>query len=439
MIIAVLKQKLRTPLYQNAIGLIGANALGSMFGLLFWIASTRWLYGAYNIGLASAVMAAVTLLGLLATMGLDFSLIRFLPGSNNGGDTINTCYTVSGLASIVLALVFISGVGLWCPALEILKHNMLDLFGFVVFTAGYTLYSIQNKVFVAQRKATFCFVQNAVYDVSRVPLLVGLATAFAAFGIVGSWGIAVLVAFVFGLLVLQPRTPIKYRPKVMIRKAVLKEMVRYSLANYASELLWLAPITILPMMVVNRVGAESNAYFYIAWVTASILFSAPIGITFSLFAEGSHDENKLGADTRKSFMFIILILVPAMLIYFLLGHTALGIFSPEYAARSTHLLWILTLSAAPLSLNYIYTGLNRVHKTMAGSIVLNAWITVVTLVLSWILLPRIGISGAGIGWLVGQSTGALALVVFWVPGMLKKNMSSVTRTASDSADKVSTK
>jgi len=49
-----------------------------------------------------------------------------------------------------------------------------------------------------------------------------------------------------------------------------------------------APNMILPIMVLNVLGAEQAAYYYIAYAIAALLFMIPNAISMSLFVEGSH-------------------------------------------------------------------------------------------------------------------------------------------------------
>jgi O-antigen/teichoic acid export membrane protein len=169
---------------------------------------------------------------------------------------------------------------------------------------------------------------------------------------------------------------------------------------------------VLPLMVVNILGAEQNAYFYIGWTVGNLLLMVPIMASFSLFAEGSHAEERLGQEVKRSLKFIAPILVLAILILVLLGDKILLLFGEAYSQNATKLIWIVAISALPLSINQVYFGIRRVQKRMKGVIGLSACIAIITLILSYLLLPRMGIVGAGIAWLVAQSLAA-AVIVCW--------------------------
>ena len=67
---------------------------------------------------------------------------------------------------------------------------------------------------------------------------------------------------------------------------------------------------ILPIMVLNVLGAEQAAYYYIAYAIAALLFMIPGAISTSLFVEGSHGE-ALKRTVVKSLVTIFSLLVPA--------------------------------------------------------------------------------------------------------------------------------
>ena len=184
-------------------------------------------------------------------------------------------------------------------------------------------------------------------------------------------------------------------------------MLRFSFHNYVVNIFWAIPSMVLPIMVVNLLGAEQNAYFYIGWAVASMVFMIPTSISLSMVAEASHDENKLILEMRRSLKLIFLLMVPVIVILLLLGHTFLMFFGRAYSDNALQLLWILTVSALPLSLNYVYFSIRRVEKKMRSVILLTGFIAFATLVSSYFLLPAMGIKGAGIGWLASQVIAAL--------------------------------
>ena len=107
----------------------------------------------------------------------------------------------------------------------------------------------------------------------------------------------------------------------------LREIFRFSLGNYTAGIFQMAPL-IIPVMIVNAVGAREGAYYYIAHTLAMLFFTVPAGVSLSLFVEGSH-EMPLRESSIKSLKFAVLILIPAIAVVFLFGDKLLLVFGTQ--------------------------------------------------------------------------------------------------------------
>jgi O-antigen/teichoic acid export membrane protein len=253
-------------LYRNAIYLMTNSAVLALTGFLFWMAAAR-LYPVEAVGLGSAAIASIGLLVLLSTLGLDYGLIRFLPGSGEKArDMINSCFTVGGLISIALAFIFLAGLGIWSPALLPIREHPVFFAAFIFFTVTVTFQGFVDRAFIAKRRAGFALAQGLIFSLLRfVPLFV-LAPLFDTFGIFASLGIAASIAGATAILLLLPQVEKGYRPLPVIRKGVVNEMVHFSFANYAANIFWILPQLILPLMVVNLLGLNKMPIFISAGV-----------------------------------------------------------------------------------------------------------------------------------------------------------------------------
>jgi O-antigen/teichoic acid export membrane protein len=163
-------------------------------------------------------------------------------------------------------------------------------------------------------------------------------------------------------------------------------------------------------MVVNLLGAEQNAYFYVAWMIAVLLFSIPGAVSQSLFVEGSHFGTDLGVNIRRSFRFIFLLLIPATVLLFLLGKWLLLAFGAGFPANALTLLWILVLSSIPLAVNSVYRTILRVTDRIGELMVLSGFTALAVLVGSYFLTAATGILGVGYAWLAAQGLVSVYVV-----------------------------
>lgn len=405
-----LKNLFRISLYRNAVYLMLNSIILAGTGFFFWMIATR-LYPTEVVGLASAAISAVGLLALLSTLGLDFGLIRFLPRSGEKAtDMINSSFTIAGLVSITLSLIFLAGLGIWSPALLPIREHSIFFVAFFVFTGAVTLDGFTRRAYIASRRADLALVQGLIFGLLRFIPLVLLAGVFSVFGVFASWGIGISLALAPGIFLFLPRIQSGYRPLPHISRHAINEIVRFSFANYVANLLWVIPTLVLPLMVINLLGAEANAYFYIGWAIGNMLFMIPTAMSFSLFAEGSHNEEESSSLVKRSLKLTFFLLIPAMAIIFFRANKVLLLFGTAYSENAVRLLQILVISALPVTVNHIYFSIKRVEKKMKGVVAMNVLIAVIALVLSYFLLLQVGVSGAGIGWLTSHGIVALGIV-----------------------------
>ncbi len=403
-----IRQLFHIPLYSNAFYLMITSAVAALFGFVFWIIAAKF-YPTETVGLASAVIAAMGLLASFANLGLGHGLIRFLPGSGRKANSLlNSSFTISILTALLVSLIFLWGLGFWSPALLFLHQEPALIAAFVVFTIAFALRSTAGEALIAKRRGGFVLAREVIFNLVRLLLVVLLTTGFHSFGIFGSWGISLWVALLFNILLFLPRAQPGYRLRLTISREI-NEMVHFSAGSYVASLLWVAPGMILPIMVVNLLGAELNAYFYIAWIIAGTVTMVAESTSMSLFAEGSYDERKLSLNVRRSLKLIFLILVPVVILVLAFANKLLLAFGSSYSESGTTLLRILILSTLPLAINIIYLSIKRVEKKLTILIAVTAFLAVTTLVLSYILLPRMGITGTGIAYLISQGVTALVI------------------------------
>ena len=395
-------RRLSGPLYRNSLLLMANTAVTAGLGFIFWMVVAR-LYTEAEVGLGAAIISAMSLLALLSRLGLDVALVRFMPKADKPVDMINSAFTISALAAVIAAAIFIAGIQLWSPAFHFVRANTLFSIAFVVFTVFWALSWMMDFVFIARRRADYTVWKNTIYSILKVPLPVLLVLHFHAFGIVSSWGLAIGFALVLSVILFLPRVQNRYKPALKLNLDIMKGIWRYSLGNYFASLFGTAPVLILPVLVVNLCGAEQNAYFYVAWAVATLLFAIPVAVAQSLLVEGSHFEDELRSNVHKSFRIILLLLIPAMVSLYLLARWLLLAFGSGYSANGEALLQVLTLSGIFVGINCIYHSVLRVEHRITELIALSVFSAATVLGGSYFIMPHTGIVGIGYAWIVAQA------------------------------------
>ncbi len=420
-------QTFQDPLRRNSIYLMATHGVLGLFGFFFWkIADMQ--YGTPAVAQATALVSAVLLLHILARLGLDIGLIRFLPEEADKPAMINTAFTIVGLLSGVLAVLVIVGVGIWGrdTQLSIVAENLGYAFLFVVFTVGTALVALMRQgVFVAGRSTQSSLALEVVAGV-RLLLLPALV-ALGAIGIFLAWGLAGLASLAvgMGLVVVFQKD---YRPVLAIGRDAVGRMVRFSAGNYVAETLREMPGFLLPIIVslvfggaaVSVQGSSMAAYFYIPWTIASGIMMIAYATGASLLAEGALDPRRFGAASLRAFQFMLPLLALAIVFVFLLGGPLLGWFDENgetgYVDNGLWLLRLLTLSGIPIAINTIYVTYKRMQRQLAPVVVVYGFVALVTVGVGYALLDRMKLTGIGIAWLASNSAVALVACVLMTTG-----------------------
>ena len=95
----------------------------------------------------------------------------------------------------------------------------------------------------------------------------------------------------------------------------------------------------------------------------------------------------------------------------------LGAFGPAYSS-AIGALRLLSLASLPHLVVVVAVNSARVQRRMGVVVLIQAMECVLALGLGWVLLPRMGLTGVGLGWLLTQSVAAGFLLVrhdLWLP------------------------
>jgi len=407
-----LLDSLRSSLYVSSLYLIGTNIVNAAFGFLFW-AGAAHLYAPREVGLVAAAVSAIGLLAMVSTLGLDYAMIRFLPHAENPQGIINSSLTIGGGAALVLSVIFVEGAGIWSPVLRPSPASLVFVTALVLGTVLTTILGLLDSIFLTRKRTNLVLAQSSVFGATKVVSAVVLVGVGRPIGLIGAWVLGLVAAVGCGLAVFLPRVEKrKHQLRLAVSRAVVNDMTHFAFANYISTVLWSAPTFLLPLLVAHMAGSEANAYFYVALSISGLLSVIPAAVSLSLFAHGSRDENELTRLTLASLRFSLGLLILAVGTMFMFGGKLLLLFGRAYSVQATKLLWVLALSAIPVTVNSLYFSVRRVQNRMDQVLIFMGLILAVSLGLSFILLPRIGLIGVGVAWLIAQG-----FVAVWIAGL----------------------
>jgi O-antigen/teichoic acid export membrane protein len=400
-------------LLRNSAYMIATTLVNSVLGYGYWVIAARG-YEARDVGLATALLAAVTLASLASNLGIGHTLVQRLPRRAPGEEwslTLTTGLVVGALTGLIAGAALVAILPLASDELAVVAQRPAYALAVVLGVALWTLSTLLDFVFIAERQTGKMLVRNAAFAVVKLPLLalplvLGSATSLA---IVASWLGAAGIVFALGLWRLVPRVGRAFRPRLRGARAEAREMVSSLAGHHLINLGGIAPMYLLPLLVATRLSVTENGYFYVTWMVGGLFFIVSPAVATSLFAEGSHNGEEIARRARSSALIIAALLLPAMAIFAVAGRPIMGTFGPEYARQGTGLLLLLVASALPDAVTNVYVAVMRVRGRLRLAAALTLGMAALALVLAWVLLPPLGIAGAGVAWLAAQSAGSLAV------------------------------
>lgn len=415
-------------MYSNAYHLMINQVVVALGGFVFWIIAARFLI-TEAVGLAGAILPAVSLIASISDLGLSSGLIRFLP--NAGSKTnkmLNTSFSLFILVSLVASLIYLFGLGLWSPALLILRSHPLYFVGFIIFVLASGLIALLNSTFIAFLSSKFTSFMSLATSLLSIPLFFAFNSLFQSFSsIVAARGSATIIALLVGVIILLPRINRVYSPRPQISKGIVKEIIPYSIGNHIGYFIGAIVPWLLPLIVLNVLGAEANAYFYIAWAMALTLMVIPTALSMSAFAESSHKEESLQKNLANGLRLSILFELPVLAIIFAFGDKILLLFGKDYSEGSKMVLWLLSLNILPATIVCFYTIYGRVKANFKIIIGTNAALTVFILSLTFFLAPRFEVEGVAGAYLAGYILTALGIIVIVLRKEPRRKLSLIFR------------
>lgn len=385
--------------------------VSSVLGFAYWAIAAH-LYSTTDVGLAAALVSAMTLAATLAAIGLGAAVIQMLPRAIDAGDWMRTA------GAALLAAAVLSGIaglvaGVLLPTIipAVGHHSTLLVIALLVLsTVFWAIFMLLDSIYIARRETDGMLRRNAAFSAVKIPLLVlPFVVGIGALGIFGSWIAATILMDAVSIVALwrRVRGPV---PRLGELAGRARQMSPAAIGHHIIDLGAILPVLALPLIVTAELTPADNAYFYATWRTGAVFFMISAAVATSMFAEGSHGMPLAGA-IRRSVTVTAALLAPTAVLSVLFGATVLGLFGPEYATHGIVLFYVLLVSAIPDAITNIAVAALRVRGKLRTAGMLNTATGLSTLVLAWVLVPRYGITGAGVAWLIAQSAGSVAVCV----------------------------
>ncbi|MFD8390110.1 polysaccharide biosynthesis C-terminal domain-containing protein [Streptomyces sp. NPDC059680] len=418
-----------SPLFRNAYALMLNTGISAVLGLGFWLAAARY-YSESAVGQGSAAIAAMKFLAGLTAVTLTGALARFIPvAGRRTGRLVFRTYAGSSLLVAVAAGAFLLTLDTWGPSYRFL-HGTVNGLGFIAAVVAWNVLTLQDGVLTGLRSATWVPVGNTVFSAVKLALLVAFAAAIPTTGVFVSWVAAIATSVVpLGWLVFRRLAPRHVKAtEGRTEPPTLKQVGRFLAGDYTGSLFSLAVIYLVPVIVASQVSSAENAYFYIATTIGGTTDLLAINMGASLTVEGSHDPARLASYTRAALKRMARIMLPIAALWIIGAPWILGVFGAGYAHAATPLLRWLAVGSVLRVVIETYFAVLRARSRTAGLAWLQGLLCALTLGLTLLLLPRMGLTGAGLA-----EAASLAVIAAIAAPRLWRTIRAATDAVPDSA------
>lgn len=330
----------------NASSLAASTAVTSVLGFVFW-AYAAHLFSQRAVGLGSAAVSAMTVLGTIGMLGLNTLLIGELPRREQRSGLVSAALLASGFGSLVL------GAGFALVSL-FFKSHFSEVSGApgepLLFAAGVVLIGVSlvfDQATIGLLRGRLQLWRNGIFAAAKLLIL-----PVAAMTLHDELGLDITVAWVAGSAVSMAAlalylwfsgTPVLVRPDW----SALRGLGRLTMVHNWLNLVISVPWMLLPVLVTVIVSPAANAAFYAAWTLSGFLRIVPTHLSTVLFAIAAADPGAVAPKLRVSLRLSFLIGIPGIAILCLGAPIILGFFGPTYAHTATVTLWLLAIGYLP--------------------------------------------------------------------------------------------
>jgi O-antigen/teichoic acid export membrane protein len=413
----------RAPQMRDGLALVASSGLSSAVGLLYWVLAAQ-MFPPDVVGVNAVAISSLMLVGGIAHLNMSHALLRFVPVAGTAARKLVVlgflvAISVSALAGTGFAL----GAIWWAPELvDVAGYGALVAF-FAVSCPVWTLFSLQDYVLTAVGKATAVPVENLVFSVLKIALLVAVTLAAVPGGIALSWVIATaLIVLLINTWLLVRLLPAHGRATADRAVPItVGALARFIGADYVGALFWQAALMGLPILVLARLGPEAAAAYNMVWQFGMALYLVPSGMGQSMIAHNAADPAKVDKARRETVRRGLMLVAPVAVVLAVGGQLVLSLFGAHYSQAGTGALALVALSAVPNVITAAATSTARVRQRRGVQFGVPTSLSVLAIGLSWLLMPQLGILAVGLAWLVAQCLVAAVVLVAnapWLPGPL---------------------
>jgi O-antigen/teichoic acid export membrane protein len=285
-----------------------------------------------------------------------------------------------------------------------MTHHASMALGFILLTAATGVNLLTDSVFIAAGKSSYNAVVDGLIGGSFRIVAILLLAGGGAFSIFGAASVGYASAAIVSLLLMT--RVLRWRPDLRDFRGVLKPVLRFSGANYAGNVFNLLPSLVVPLILLSRLGATTEAYYYVAFQLAAVLYTATSAVEQAFLAEGASSGQMDRGLLMRSMRILLAFCLPAFVLILFLGHFALAAFGAKYSAHAAGCLIALAAGLLPQAAANWFLTVLRLSNRLRAIVWSNGVYGAVVIGLTWFLAPH-GLTVVALSWPIGTCAAAL--------------------------------
>lgn len=425
----------------NSIALLATTHITAVFGYVFWVLCAR-VFSAGVIGATNTVISAMTLVAIVAVSGFVPMLTRLLPGSSTE-ERSGLCSTAFVVTTVVSAVAGVTAALLMPDRVHAAVGTgwLVALLG--TGTVGTALLLVVSAALLGVRRAELSLYGNVVGSVARLAAVAALlawgllaagADLRATHTILIIWVVSLVISLMLSIWLLVRATPgFRFHPH-----RIWLSRMRQSLGwDHVATIAVRAPPLAIPILAAAHFPPAKIGYLAVVTMIISVFSAVAAAVSNALLAHCADDPQQLRTQARRAFRLIGVLLVVPVLLACLLAKELLSFFGPDYADYSP-LLIVLLLSTFPDALINMTVAILRVQHRLAVVAAVTVAGATMSIVGAWLLMPHLGIFGAGLAVFASQMIVATAFTLMGPLRFLVRARPAQAPPGTDTADTAGT-
>jgi O-antigen/teichoic acid export membrane protein len=394
--------------------LVGTTVVTSVLGFAYWWAAAR-MAPIHQVGAATAVISAVTLLGTIGMFGFGTMLIA---EAGRCRDVIGPVIATSLLAVTVLATVLAAAC--WAAlqfsggAVGVAMAPPWVAAGFITGVGLTAAGMVLDQALVGIRASSVQLYRNSYFSVVKLALFVMVAVTIGSRSqvtMVWAWVAGIAISMVPAAWHLAARGCRLGQP---VRLSALRGRGGMTFHHNTLNLSLTLPRLGLPLLVASLLGAHATAAFYAAWMICSFLYILPTHLSTALFAVAVGDIGALTPRLRAAMRVSLLLGGSVAVAIAALAGLAMGSFGPGYEIARTALV-VMAIAYFPNVFKQCYVAVARVNNRLRKAGAVCGTGAVLELCLTGVAGRLDGLTGIALGFLAAVTLEA----VYYVPAVLR--------------------